>query len=74
MFIPTPGQSNDSSAWFLRASENAHGLTVIVITQSVFGTLSDIYLLVIPVQMIFQLHFPINRKIGVSAIFMIGIL
>ncbi|KAK0516327.1 hypothetical protein JMJ35_000930 [Cladonia borealis] len=74
MFIPTPGQPNNNSAWLLRASEYSHRILILSVVQSVFGTLSDIYLLVIPIQMIFQLHFPIERKIGVSAVFMIGIL
>ena len=42
--------------------------------QGIFGTLSDIYLLVIPIRSIFQLHLSVERKIGVSAIFAIGIM
>ncbi len=72
--MPTPGQPNDDSAWLLRASESTRRLLVAGVVLPVFGTLSDIYLLVIPIQMIFQLHFPTERKIGVSAVFMIGIL
>ena len=72
--MPTPGQSNNNSGWLLRGIESTNKLIALSIVQSVFGTLSDIYLLVIPIQMIFQLHFPIKRKIGVSAVFMFGIL
>ena len=72
--MPTPGQSNDNLAWLLRESKIEYKLWAISISQGVFGVLSDIYLLVIPVQMIFQLHFSLGRKIGVSSVFMIGIL
>ena len=39
-----------------------------------FNSLSDCYLLVIPIQLIFQLKLPTGRKIGVSAIFLVGIM
>ena len=72
--MPKPGQLDDEMAWLLRASQSGHRLLVISIIQSVFSTLSDIYLLIVPVQMIFQLHFSLGRKIGVSSVFMMGIL
>ena len=72
--MPTPGQPDDEMAWLLRAFQSGHRLLVISIIQSVFSTLSDIYLLIVPVQMIFQLHFSLGRKIGVSSVFMMGIL
>lgn len=72
--MPTPGQPNDNMAWFLRVSKTKYKLWAIPIAQGVFGLLSDVYLLVIPLQMIFQLHFSLGRKIGVSSVFLIGIL
>ena len=72
--IPTPGQTNDNMAWIFRDSKNGYKLWTMSVTQAIFGLLSDIYLLVIPLQMIFQLHLSVGRKIGVSSVFMIGIL
>ncbi len=72
--IPKPGQPDDATTWLLRADECTLPAQHLAIVQGVFGTLSDIYLLVIPIQSIFKLHLPTKRKIGVSAIFMIGIM
>ena len=72
--MPKPGQQNDDATWLLRGVKAGVPSQILSIVQSAFGTISDIYLLVIPIQMIFQLHLPFQRKIGVSAIFMIGIL
>ena len=72
--MPKPGQRSDDATWLLRGVEAGVPSRILAIVQSAFGTLSDIYLLVIPIQMIFQLHLPFQRKVGVSAIFMIGIL
>lgn len=44
------------------------------ISPSVFSIVSDIYLLVVPIRLIFQLQLSIKQKVGVSSIFMIGIL
>lgn len=60
--------------WLLRAwkvDEVAHKFLVV---QGSFGTLSDIYLLVIPIRSIFQLHLSIRRRLGISSIFLIGIM
>ena len=72
--MPKPGQPNDSATWQLRAAKLAKPIEHVAIAQAVFGTLSDCYLLVIPIQSIFQLKLPIQRKIGVSAIFLVGIM
>ena len=71
--MPKPGQANDAATWLLRATECDKPSQHLAIAQAVFGTLSDCYLLVIPIQMIFQLNLPTERKIGVSAIFLVGI-
>ena len=73
-FMPKPGQPSDNATWLLRGNEATIPIQRLSIVQAAFGTLSDIYLLVIPIQMIFQLHLPFQRKIGISTIFMIGIL
>ena len=72
--MPTPGQPNDDLAWLLREFRSGFSLEVISIVQSVFNALTDIYLLIVPIRMIFQLHFSLGRKIGVSSVFMIGLL
>ena len=72
--LPKHGQPDDLAIWLLRNQECEHPSTVLAICQGVFGTLSDIYLLVIPIHSIFQLHLPLERKIGVSAIFTVGIM
>lgn len=72
--MPKPGQPDDNAAWILRAPECGLALRHLAIVQAVFSTISDMYLLVIPIRSIFQLKLPVERKIGVSAIFMIGIM
>lgn len=71
---PSPGQPDTDTTWLLQASKHVTVLNTLSIVQGVFGTLSDIYLLVIPIRSIFRLHLPIQRKFGVSSIFLIGIL
>ena len=71
--MPKPGQPDDTDSWIQRARDSNHPSRHLALAQAVFGTISDIYLLVIPLQAIFQLKLPMDRKIGVSAIFMIGV-
>ena len=72
--MPRPDQRSDTTTWLLSFEKCGHSTEHLAICQSVFGTLSDIYLLVIPIQSIFQLHLPVKRKLGVSSIFMIGVM
>ena len=72
--LPRPGQPDDLPTWashFQGCNIQAEQLALV---QGVFGTLSDIYLLVIPIKSVFQLQLPTGRKLGVSAIFMTGIM
>ena len=69
-----PGAGQSDTAWLLHFNKCATPSRHLAVCQGVFGTLSDIYLLVIPIQSIFQLHLPLRRKIGVSAVFMIGVM
>ena len=71
--IPRPGQGNDTAAWRSKFGKCYILTDQLAIVQSVFGTISDIYLLVIPIRSVFQLQLPTNRKFGISAIFMIGL-
>ena len=72
--MPKPGQRSDNATWLLRANEVTISAERFTVARGVFAVLSDIYLLVIPIQMIFQLNLPFQRKIGISTIFMIGVL
>lgn len=72
--MPHPGQPNDLPTWELRAGDCNIPSIRLALVQGVFGTLSDIYLLVVPIRSVFQLHLPTSRKLGVSAIFMTGIM
>ena len=71
--LPKPGQPDDDATWKLRFTACGLPSQKLAICQAVFSTLSDIYLLVIPIRSIFQLQLPLERKIGVSAIFTIGV-
>jgi hypothetical protein len=44
------------------------------VTQGVFSAVSDFYVLCIPLQMVWGLRLPKTRKIGVSSIFLTGLL
>jgi len=72
--MPKPGQPNDAAHWLLRTKDCSKPSQHLAIAQAAFGTLSDFYLLVIPIHSIFQLNLPTRRKIGVSAIFLVGIM
>jgi hypothetical protein len=59
----------------LNAAESVPSvLEMFTIAQCSFGALSDIYLLVLPIRVVSQLHLPIGRKLGVSAVFLCGLL
>jgi hypothetical protein len=40
--------------------------------QGIFSSVSDMYVLFIPMHLVFNLRMPISRRIGVSAIFLTG--
>lgn len=72
--LPKHGQPDDAATWRLSFAECDRPAQNLALCQGIFGTLSDIYLLVIPIRSIFQLHLPLERKVGVSAVFMSGIM
>jgi hypothetical protein len=53
-------------------------LTTAVMTvssgQGVLGSVSDIYILLIPLRLVGLMHLPLGRKLGVCAIFLTGLL
>ena len=72
--MPRPGQHSDTTTWLLSFEKCGHSTQYLALCQGVFGALSDVYLLVIPIQSVFQLQLPVKRKLGVSMIFLIGIM
>ena len=72
--MPHLGQPGGRASWLVSARECATPWQHIAIAQAVFGTISDIYLLVLPIQSIFRLKLPIEQKFRVGAIFMVGIM
>ncbi|KXX74197.1 Inducible T-cell costimulator, partial [Madurella mycetomatis] len=46
----------------------------LALTQSVFSVITDFYVLTIPMSLVLGLHLPFGRKIGVSALFLTGLL
>jgi len=45
-----------------------------LLAQGIFNTMSDFYVLAIPLHMVWGLNLPLHRKVGVSAIFLAGLL
>jgi len=74
LFVPPPGQPQTLAGWSAKAAAIGNNANHLAIFQGAFGTLSDIYLLVIPVQSILVLNLPLAKRIGVSLIFMTGII
>lgn len=72
--IPRPGEGSDTFAWFMRGRKCSAPSQHLAVVQAVFSTLSDLYLVIIPIRSVFQLHLPTQKKLGVSAIFMVGIM
>jgi hypothetical protein len=72
-FIPPPGQPQTIESWSAHSAGAGKRPYMLAVVQGTFGTISDIYLLVIPVQSILALNMPLAKRIGVSMIFMTGI-
>ena len=67
---PSPGQTFFSVTISNRFKETKIGGLV----AGAFGILSDFYILCLPISSVWQLHLSVRRKIGVTAIFMSGLL
>lgn len=76
LYIPSPRQPNDTQSWLERVMVSGSGSKALVLTvvQSVFGSLSDVYLLFLPLYSVSKLQLPFERKIGVCATFMVGLM
>ncbi|KAF2676574.1 hypothetical protein K458DRAFT_437229 [Lentithecium fluviatile CBS 122367] len=73
LVVPSKNEGDSTLAWTTKAQKFAGPSLSLAIAQGAFGSVSDIYLLVVPVQSVFNLHMPTSRKLGVSAIFMTGL-
>jgi hypothetical protein len=73
-FVPLPGQPQTLASWQAMATPSGPRSYYLAIFQGAFGTLSDIYLLAIPVQSVLVLNLPLAKRIGVSMIFMTGVM
>ncbi|MCJ1366546.1 hypothetical protein MMC16_005675 [Acarospora aff. strigata] len=68
--VPRPGQG-----WLVAVSSpRCNKAYILSYIQGPFGIVSDFYLLLLPVPVVWQLHLPAKRKIGVCAIFATGFL
>ncbi|KAI8633623.1 hypothetical protein F5Y19DRAFT_470864 [Xylariaceae sp. FL1651] len=72
MTTPVP----DPNAWIKKLEASTCSQPVYNLNASVglFGVLSDLYVLAIPVSMVSRLRLPRNRKIGIMGIFLTGLL
>ncbi|TRX88040.1 hypothetical protein FHL15_011042 [Xylaria flabelliformis] len=72
MTTPVP----DRDAWVrkLKASNCSQPVYNLNAATGLFGVVSDLYVLIIPVSMVYKLKIPRNRKIGILGIFLTGLL
>ena len=70
LMIPPPGQSLLVT---FRSLDTAKGISLSV-AQSVAGVAIDFFIFCLPIPVIWKLQLPLGKKIGVSAVFMIGLL
>lgn len=60
--------------WDIFLLEKCHSTATLAIVQGVFGLASDIYIFILPLPMIYNLHLPSRKKLGLLLVFMAGIL
>lgn len=61
-------------AWDASILPNCNKLTILGVAQGVCGVSSDLYILFLPVPVVLSLNLPLERRLGVLAIFMVGIM
>jgi hypothetical protein len=71
LFVPYSG---GDEAWALKSARNDMALLDVNATQGIIGTIQDLYILVIPIHMVAELHLARRRKLGVMALFLTGLL
>ncbi|KAI1200785.1 hypothetical protein F5X97DRAFT_70856 [Nemania serpens] len=72
--MTTPVPDKDAWAKKLKASTCSQPVYNLNASVGLFGAVSDLYVLVIPVSMVSKLRVPRNRKIGILTIFLTGLL
>jgi hypothetical protein len=72
--MTTPVPDPEEWAKKLEASTCSQPVYNLNAAVGLFGVLSDLYVLIIPVTMVTKLRLPRNRKIGLLGIFMTGLL
>ncbi|GAP83174.2 hypothetical protein SAMD00023353_0401820 [Rosellinia necatrix] len=72
--MTTPVPDRDEWAKKLKASNCSQPVYNLNAAVGLFGVVSDLYVLIIPVTMVYKLRIPRNRKIGILAIFLTGLL
>ncbi len=72
IMIPSPNQPNTTAGWALRTWQSANRQEDLLLALGIFGIISDIYLLVIPIRSVYQLQLPTKRKLGIITIFLVG--
>ena len=68
--IPKPGQSQVAAA---NPVNNFKGISLAV-AQGAVGVVTDFFIFCLPLPVLWQLQLPPKKKVGVSAIFMTGLL
>lgn len=66
MCIPRPGQS-----WLERASGQCK-TRLVVYSQGIVGVISDLYLFILPIPIVWKLQMPLRKKIGICVVFATG--
>lgn len=72
--MTTPVPDEDEWAKKLKASNCSQPVYNLNAAVGLFGVVSDLYVLIIPVSMVYGLRMPRNKKIGILAIFLTGLL
>lgn len=68
--VPRKGES-----WALALlSSRCRATIVIAYIQGIFNIVSDFYVLVLPLPVLWKLQLPLRKKVGVSAVFITGLL
>ena len=68
--VPRSGESWTSTSFDARLRK----YRVMTVIQGIFGLTSDLYIFILPLPLLWRLHMPLKRKIGVTAIFLTGLM
>ena len=55
-------------------TDRCYQSVIVLYLQAAFGVISDFYILILPMPILFKLNLPTRKKASVAAIFMTGIL